>query len=398
MTSVRLLTVLLTGSIGVWSFSPVPAHTFPSQRRGSQIRLDLAQPRDHQVHVYDQVFTTDVCDEMHELAVEHADRSSTDGSSVFFRNVDKKNKHLHEPLTPLERALDSCLVELGDTTSTVVEYWSRQEHINIDVHSDIDEEELEESGRIICPEWGHVLYLDVNVPDGGPTIIFPQMLGGWKQKKGEGVDLVSVPAVVGRVLRFPGSAMHAVPQPVGRWLLTDAEESEIREREREEMNQQDGEDDDDDDDEWGEDEEEEDDDAGYDDDEPLVERSVILFNTWGHSGPRGVQVDPVGGVIPDGIDVDDGVSGYIASQRRQQFEDWKEDYGDDFDSLHCQPKEDWVEQEIRSSTETASSPRVALMGQKVRRLHPKKNVRFEVQGDLKQALYESTQPVFLQGE
>jgi hypothetical protein len=165
------------------------------------------------------------------------------------------------------------------------------------------------------------------------------------------------------------------------------------------MNQQDGEDDDDDDDdEWGEDDYEEDEEDDDDDDEPLVERSVILFNTWGRSGPRGVQVDPVGGVIPDGIDVDAGVSGYIASQRRQQFEDWKEDYGNEFDSLRCQPKEDWIEQDIVSSTEAASSPRVALMGQKVRRLHPKKNVRFNVQGDLKRALYEGSQPVFLPGE
>lgn len=405
LNAIRLsaLCLLLATASVVSSFSIPHQRTFAGSTTTSNtalnLRIDFTAADDsttapsfsEQVHVYNNVFSSDVCDDLHDLALDHADRS-TDGSSVFYR-------YHKEHLTPLERALDSALVAMGDTTSTVVEYWSRHEYINIDVHADMDEEELSESGRILCPEWGHVLYLDVNIQgDGAPTVVFDQM-GGWHD--GGKKDIVTVPAVAGRVLRFPGSAMHAVPQPVNRWLLTDIEEDAIREKERFELSQnQNGEEEEDDD----EEEYDDDDDEEYDDDddEEIIERSVILFNTWGNSGPRGVQLDPVGGKIPDGIDIDEGVTDYIASQRKLQFEDWKDDYGGvGFPTLHCQPREAWVEEEICSSSSTEeedNSPRVSLMGQKIRRLHGKKNVRFTVQGNLQQALNQDTQPVFLPGK
>ena len=46
-------------------------------------------------------------------------------------------------LTPIEHALDSFLSAIGDD-NPIVEYWSRQEYLNLEVHSDLDEAEFEE--------------------------------------------------------------------------------------------------------------------------------------------------------------------------------------------------------------------------------------------------------------
>ncbi|KAL7459967.1 hypothetical protein ACHAWC_011801 [Mediolabrus comicus] len=53
----------------------------------------------------------------------------------------------------------------------MVEYWSRSNYINLDAHSDIDENTLKEEGVLRCPRHGHVLYLQIanceEVVDGG---------------------------------------------------------------------------------------------------------------------------------------------------------------------------------------------------------------------------------------
>ena len=43
----------------------------------------------------------------------------------------------------------------------MVEYWSRSNYINLDAHSDIDENTLKEEGVLRCPRHGHVLYLQI---------------------------------------------------------------------------------------------------------------------------------------------------------------------------------------------------------------------------------------------
>jgi hypothetical protein len=347
-----------------------------------------------QVQVYDNVFDTDVCWDLHDLAVEHTVRAAAcDGSSVFYRD----GSHM---LTPLEQALDSCLTAMGDTDKdTVVEYWSRQDYINIDVHADIAEVDLIESQRIRCPDLGHVLYLVVNESNPNcPTVVFDQP-NGWLTPSS---DFLTVPAVVGRVLRFPGSAMHAVPQPADRWLLPDVDEKALRDQERDDVSLRRFSNDDIDDDSCDE-----------DDNDEQVERSVILFNSWSRRGPEGVDQDPVGGNLPEGIEVEgEDLQDYIDSQRKNRFQDWGEGYGNvedtdgdmfSFSELHCHPRSEWKEQIVayssevtRDSSSPSTSVRLSLMGQKARRLHDKKNVRFEVQGDVKTALEQLVQPTLLE--
>jgi len=217
--------------------------------------------------VYDNCFSSYACKELHYLAIDHSERGD-DGSSIFIRPPFNER-----PLTPIEHAIDSALNDLNDTSenSKLVEYWSREEYMNIDTHSDMDEMQLEEQEIIRTPKIGHVLYLQVKKGLTAPTCVFPKKCGGWDivdekkldQEESEIVDFVTIPTVEGRILRFPGCAMHSVPNPPHRWLLTKKEEKLLREKEEEECEDFDVEDQyvwNDDDDEEEEEEEDEDED------------------------------------------------------------------------------------------------------------------------------------------
>jgi hypothetical protein len=127
------------------------------------------------------------------------------------------------------------------------------------------------------------------------------MLGGWKNKnhrqrrrstkqheqQGDEVEpqtptkstststtpLVCVPVVQGRLLRFPGNAMHAVPKPPTKWSLTKSQQQDLDWEEENYNNNND------DDDAYGD---------GSEQSNNVV-RSVILFNTWKDRGPRWVR-------------------------------------------------------------------------------------------------------------
>ena len=118
-----------------------------------------------------------------------------------------------EPRSPLECAIDSFLLELGDQDPRYVEYWSRQEWKHIEAHADMDEVLAAREGIFQYPESAHVLYLKVGPRVRGPTCI-------WEPNGDDGFGgaLTTVPAVQGRVVRFPGTLQHAVPRPVDVWL------------------------------------------------------------------------------------------------------------------------------------------------------------------------------------
>lgn len=197
----------------------------------------------HNISVWDKVMTSDSCKALHEFA-------SRVGLShrIFSRNNE-------EPLSRLEQALDSILTEIGDDSSAV-EYWCRQEWKSIEAHADVDERLAIEEQTYRHPQNGHVLYLQVGSQVRGPTCIFPQCSFGGElltESNDEGkVELITVPAVEGRLLRFEGSLLHAVPRPADLWLLPFTQMG-LREPEED----------------WG--------------------RSVVLFNTWPDNPPRGVE-------------------------------------------------------------------------------------------------------------
>ena len=309
------------------------------------------------VQVDDNVFSPEACVELHLLAQEHTSRSR-DGSSIFFRDDTSE-------LTPIEHALNSYLTAVGDPHE-IVEYWSRDEYLNIDAHTDVDELELEEDRRIRCPEFGHVLYLIVDPEVRAPTCVFPTKLGGWTE--GAKTELVTVPAVQGRVLRFSGSAMHAVPKPADRFLLSEEQERIVVENqvlEEEDVDEESGD----------------------------IDRSVILFNTWSREGPRGVAEDYSEPSLPQGIELDDSNS-FQEISRSQRVEVWEEDYAEKCSDLWCRPSSQWRPVDIIKDRclEKDSAVRVPLMGWKVRRLYPKKKVHLQGSSALTTGLSEARQP------
>eukprot|EP00977_Amphora_coffeiformis_P009762 scaffold2246_cov162-Amphora_coffeaeformis.AAC.21 len=364
------------------------------------------------VQVYDHVIPTAThCRMLHELAVEHASRG-LDGSSIFYRRPSSSMNDntivvpTHHPnhsslLTPLEVALDSILEQLGDP-HPIVEYWSRQEYLNMDAHADIDEEELQDDGTLRYPAAGHVLYLGgeegdkVQETPRGPTAIFPTQQGGWitttTTATNDDIPLVIVPAVPGRVLKFPGSSLHAVPKPVTRWWWTPREQVAWDDNQVEEEDDYDDE----------EDEEEE-----YD------QRSVILFNTWDNRGPRGVPVDSGAGLaLPDGIALE-GMEEqeFLQQQQQRRQQEWEERYGPGMRDLKCTKQSDWKHVPIhyyhtpppqpqQPSSSLSSSRRpddnviisLPLMGNRPRRLHPDKFVSLQVSSSaLHAALHQENQ-------
>ena len=388
------------------------------------------------VEVWDGVFSVDVCEDLHELAIDHSERTtgeddedeeddddSLQGSSIFYHRG--PNRSTNDQLTPIEQAIDSFLTAYYNQKENddpnreiVVEYWCRQEHLNLEAHADVDEVTFERSSdkndppTVRYPTIGHVLYLTKPTLGVGPTCVFPPTAES-SSIKDEIDTVVTIPAMPGRVLRFPGNALHGVPKPADVWF-SNSEEIE------------DNDDEDTLDEEWWEDD---------DDDE---ERSVILFNTWerygddttnsGPVGPVGVPVDPMFHVKTDidvvdmmmsSVDMDDGVQvdeefvqgmvSYAKQLRDQKLNDWKEDFCTEGDSgkmeegepliyskVHCQPIESWKSVPIQDTS--ANSPgdkgsiRVPLMGDEKRRRYPKNTVRWTVSSCFEEGVKEVEQP------
>ncbi|KAL3926150.1 MAG: hypothetical protein SGPRY_003434 [Prymnesium sp.] len=153
-------------------------------------------------------------------------------TSVFDR------KDAPEGRTVIERALSAVLDELGDD-SRFVEYWWRGVHKAMETHRDVDEalcRSRKHAGTGVgmqqCPDHGHVLYLDLAPDLCAPTCVWEEDASDdvWASEAAA-VDadvragpprslqcLHVVPARRGRLLRFRGDLLHAVPKPACQWL------------------------------------------------------------------------------------------------------------------------------------------------------------------------------------
>ena len=310
---------------------------------------------------------------IHELAVEHFERTN-DGSSTFIRPP-----YNTRPLTPIEHAIDSVLTCLNDDNQ-IVEYWSRSEYMNIDTHADIDEALLENEDLIKCPEMGHVLYLQVEKGLRGPTTVFPNVGRGWSENSSKTKEMVIVPAVQGRILQFPGSAMHAVPKPADRWTMSRDEEKIFRSNLDNKCTSDKYDDEDDD---FFDDDDFDDYDEYEDvDDDVHVDRSVLLFNTWKIPGPIAVTGDIAVGALPEGIELSQtDIDAYLNSQEELLFSQWEEDYGVDGEYVRSNSIHDWNSIDIQTIEENIDDEKctlnISLMGLEKRRLYPKKYVQVE---------------------
>lgn len=164
--------------------------------------------------------------------------------------------------TAVEAAIELCLHHLQDS-SPFVEYWWREEWIDLEAHRDVDEVlAREEPGNFRFPSHGHVLYLDVGQLICGPTVLLSDSIDG------EYDSLTIVHAKTGRLLRFAGDMTHAVPRPALAFFDPEVggSNTELYSRIRRDV-------------------------------VPAEERrSVLLFNTWS-TPPRGIDSFPQKGSL-----------------------------------------------------------------------------------------------------
>lgn len=362
------------------------------------------------VQVFDNVFSTEACHLLHELAVNvrgsfvfcRPTRSTTteaaaarEASSSSGNTIQQQQQQESPPLAPLEAALDSVLTALGDQHE-VVEYWTRQEYINMDVHADIDEQQLETEGTLRFPAFGHVLYLHVTSEEinhdtiskvnqpflRAPTVLWSgtEPLAGRAEAswKTNGTTLTTVPAVAGRLLRFAGHALHAVPKPPTRFLLPPRQQEELDATEEEVW------------DEWDDEQDnEQDDDA---------ERSVILFNTWSKEGPRGVpHYATHSSGVPEGItlDVQDEIK-FLEEQKQRRLQECNELYGNGMCRILSNKRETWKPATVKDLDMHADQPDaifLPLMGNQERRLSSNRFVSLQVSAEqINKAVLEASQP------
>ena len=369
----------------------------------STLTLSLKQTEENQIQVWDGVITNDICEELHELAWDHNDRVE---SSIFTRRRRKKcvqseqdefanaeiDKKISKKWTNLEQAIDSIITAIEENSETdlkigkeqdenddlmVVEYWSRQNHMPIDVHSDIDEIQLLEDGTIRTPKFGHILYLiigdEIKKSGGAPTIIFPDNKKTWNNgNEASALKMVAIPAVSGRLVRFDGRMMHAVPCPAMDWLENNIHDVTHTDRDDDDI----------------------DEDDLYDVDNEYL-RSVLIFNTWPSSEgppPKGVDPDPQTSLIPSGIELG-GIDLDIGGDEKDES-----NYSDD--SVACNLFTKWKNvvvpsylhsmNNLKDSTENCIKARLPLMGKVERRGNEESFVNIVAPASMKTALTQQS--------
>ncbi|KAL3915653.1 MAG: hypothetical protein SGILL_005546 [Bacillariaceae sp.] len=284
--------------------------------------------------VWDNVLSPGVCSTLHQtssrLGLGHRVFSRRGTESAHNSNV-------------VEQVLDSILKELGDD-SEHVEYWTRQEWRSIHAHADVDEylakRKSAEEADFRYPHMGHVLYLQVGEKVRGPTCVFPHRRSGGellrpisKESEDTSIELVTVPAVEGRLLRFQGDYLHAVPRPTDLWLLSFVQGSPDFSPEEE----------------WG--------------------RSVVLFNTWGSNPPLEVPIDEK---------LDDGVDSGEASCNN--LDTWSSVFA----------KQRKVETTSSQEEEDKVNAKIWLLGDLRRRDHQMQTVKLSAPKSIRTALFEES--------
>lgn len=207
-------------------------------------------------NVFDNVVDISVCN-----TVDNQVKLGGLGHTVFLREF--------PPRTSVESVIHSILSSVNDS-SPIVEYWWREEWMNLEMHRDLDEKLALEQGPIRFPSHAHVLYLSVGEEVFGPTIVLHDSV----ESTIRSFDKITVvPALTGRLLRFNGDMMHAVPRPPLAYFdpSVGGTNSELWTRRR-----------------------------PIDENDPelsVFRRSVLLFNTWTQNPPHEISLLPPPGTL-----------------------------------------------------------------------------------------------------
>ena len=101
---------------------------------------------------------------------------------------------------------------LVDDPSPIVEYWFRDEWLNLELHRDCDELLLKENGTLRYPESGNILYLYSGSQVCGPTLIFNEE-SSLPPLQTTFTDVTIIPARSNRLVTFNGKLAHSVVRP-----------------------------------------------------------------------------------------------------------------------------------------------------------------------------------------
>ena len=162
--------------------------------------------------VFDNVLAPQTC----QTLTRTLDSDQTYTSHALFRKNCPKNY--------VEKTLAAILSELEkDSThetmqAQFVEYWMRRHWKHIEAHADVDEELAQATGEMRYPRHAHVLYLQVGSDVRGPTCVFSEERGA-DLCRATLAEMAIIPAVDGRLLRFNGNLLHAVPNPSDVWFV-----------------------------------------------------------------------------------------------------------------------------------------------------------------------------------
>jgi len=367
--------ILLLGLIPTSSLLPLVSSLSTARTTATSLSssaLSCSSPsNDNIVSVWDNVVPKSTCQSLHEEAIKLGL-----GHFIFQRRTDDDDCNENGEYNVIERVLDSILTQLEEQekgnnkkeaktkASKYVEYWTRREWRHIEAHADVDEnlakqqDQQQQKDAFRYPKQGHVLYLKVGTNVHGPTCIFPHIITGGDLKKhkndddSDKVNLVTVPAVEGRLLRFQGNSLHAVPRPTDLWTLSFVKGSPKFEPEEE----------------WG--------------------RSVILFNTWGDEPPLDVPYDK----REEKSDGKDNVN-----TKCRPHEEWKsafflspssssllDNINEDCNADDTTNYDSVVEEEEVRNIRT----KIWLLGNQRRRNHLDRNIRLLGSESLREALYQ----------
>jgi hypothetical protein len=268
------------------------AYLIPVQRDSGRKtdHATISKTKLFSIMVYDGVIGMSTCD----VLDSHLKVGGL-GHTVFFRELPPKNV--------VESLIHSLLASANDM-APIVEYWWRDEWLNLELHRDLDERLAAQNGPVRFPDNAHVLYLSVGKEALGPTILLHDAVES--DKEGYFDEISIVPAVAGRLLRFPGTMMHAVPRPPLAYLdpAEGGTNVELWTRRR-----------------------------PLDENDPectVFRRSVLLFNTW--TDPPSTQTSET-----TSASTSDVTAGSLDTQKVNE------------ESCQCIPREEWVDSSATSA-------------------------------------------------
>jgi hypothetical protein len=197
---------MMVVSFLLFYFATVLLSTFSFERnRSNRDTYSIKSSSSCSTVIFDNVLDDTLCE-----AIDNSVKLGGLGHTIFQRYETHK--------TVAEVVIHSILTTLNDF-SPIVEYWWREEWLNLELHRDVDEQLARQlgSGNFCYPNHAHVLYLSIGNEVFGSTIVL-QSSSSCLNSKSQFDDITVVPAVNGRLLRFNGTLMHATPRPALAYL------------------------------------------------------------------------------------------------------------------------------------------------------------------------------------